>query len=88
MSVAAVVYILCFATSVLCAGLLIRAWTRSRAQLLFWSALSFVFLALNNALLVADLIFFLNIDLRMWRTLTALAAGAVMLYGFIWRDDR
>jgi hypothetical protein len=88
MSPASAVYILCFATSAVCAGLLIRAWGRSRAPLLFWSALSFVFLALNNALLVADMVVFLNIDFRIWRTSTALAAAAVMIYGFIWRGER
>lgn len=51
MSVATAVYILCAVTSVLCAGLLVRSYLRSRVRLLLWSALCFVGLAVNNVLL-------------------------------------
>ena len=48
---ASVVYALCALTSLACAVLLLRAYRRSWARLLFWSGLCFVGLALNNVLL-------------------------------------
>jgi hypothetical protein len=56
---------------------------RSRAALILWTAISFVFLAANNLLLVADLVFLPNIDLRLPREITGLCAVGVLLYGFI-----
>jgi hypothetical protein len=82
------VYLLCLATSVLCAGLLLRAWFRSRKRLLLWTALSFVCLALNNLFLVADVVIFPDVYLWPLRPLAALAAIAVLLYGFIWEAER
>ncbi|HEY9217310.1 MAG TPA: DUF5985 family protein [Phenylobacterium sp.] len=84
----AAVYILCLATSVLCAGLLLRAYFASRSKLLLWTALSFVFLALNNLFLVGDLVVLPNVDLWPMRQAAALAAIGVLLYGFIWESER
>lgn len=81
------VYLLCLATSLVCAGLLARAWRRSRQRLLLWCAISFSLLALNNFLLVADLVIFPTHDLWIWRQLSAGAALAVLLYGFIWERE-
>ncbi|GIL41064.1 DUF5985 family protein [Roseiterribacter gracilis] len=82
------VYLLCFAASSLCMILLARAWRSSRNRLLLWSALCFVFLALNNLLLFVDLsVFPVEIDLRPLRLLTAVAAIGVLLYGFIMETD-
>ena len=78
------VYALCAVTSIVCAWLLFRGYRRQRTRLLFWSALCFSGLALNNALLLLDLVFFPRIDLFFPRTLTALVAVAVMLHGLIW----
>jgi hypothetical protein len=80
------VYSLCALTSIVCAWLLFRGYRRQRTRLLFWSALCFSGLALNNAVLLLDLIFFPEVDLSLARTLTAFAAVAVMLYGLI-RDQ-
>ena len=77
------VYLLCLATSAGCAALLIRAYLRSRSSLLFWTALGFVFLALNNLLVFADMVLFAEIDLWIYRQCAALIAIGVMLYGFI-----
>jgi hypothetical protein len=82
------VYLLCLATSLVGAGLLMRAWRRGRSKLLLWTALSFVFLALNNLFLVADMLLFASLDLRWLRHLTGLAALGVLLYGFIWEAER
>lgn len=84
---AAAVYLLCAVTSLFCTVLLFRAYRRERRPLLFWSTACFVGLALNNILLFLDLVIFLQIDLRVLRELTALAAVSVLLYGFVWEAD-
>jgi hypothetical protein len=85
----AAVYILCFLTSAACAWLLGRSYQVSRTPLLLWSSICFVFLALNNLVLVLDLVVWPNpqIDLRLPRLLLALAAGCSMLFGFIWKVE-
>jgi len=84
---APVVYLLCLLTSALCAGLLVRSYLRSKARLLMWSAACFVLLALNNFLLVLDLLVLPTVDLAVLRLLSSLAAVATLLYGFIWETD-
>jgi hypothetical protein len=81
---AAVVYGLCLATSLLCAGLLARAWLASRGRLLLFSALCFAFMALNNLFVVLDMLVFVQADLTLFRQLSLLTGLAVLLYGFIW----
>jgi hypothetical protein len=83
----AVVYVLCMATSVTCAVLLARTYARTRSRLLLWTALSFGLLAVNNLLLVLDMLVLTNVDLQPLRALTFLAALLVLLYGFIWEVD-
>jgi hypothetical protein len=81
---AAIVYLLCFATSAACAWLLLAGYRRGRARLLLWSGLCFLFLAANNLLVVFDLVVIPTVDLRVERLLLALAALAILLFGFIW----
>jgi hypothetical protein len=81
---AAAVYLLCFMTSSACALLLGRSYARTRARLLLWSSLCFLFLALNNLVLVLDLLILPQLDLRLWRLLLSLAGITVLLFGFIW----
>jgi hypothetical protein len=78
------VYILCAATSTLCAVLLFRGYRRSGVRLLFWSALCFIGFALNNVLLIVDVRVLPDIDLSTWRIVPALAGAALLLYGLIW----
>jgi hypothetical protein len=73
-------------TSILCAVLLIRAFLKERTPLLLWCSLCFVGLALNNVLLFADLFVVPEIDLELWRSLTALVALSLMLIGLIWEE--
>ena len=87
MTAQAIVYLLCFATSALCAWLLVRSYGRTRTALLLWSALSFVFLAVNNFMLVADVLLFPDINLILLRQLSALAAVGVLIYGFVWETE-
>jgi len=81
------VYLLCAATSVLCALLLLRAYRANRTRLLFWSGLCFAGLAINNILLWIDLVLVPNaIDLDIPRNATALLSLAILLYGLV-RED-
>ncbi|HEX6084043.1 MAG TPA: DUF5985 family protein [Thermoanaerobaculia bacterium] len=78
------VYILCAATSALCALLLYRGYRSSRARLLFWSCLCFVGLALNNVLLIIDVRVVPLTDLSTWRLVPAVLGIGALLYGLIW----
>ena len=79
-----VIYGACMLTALLCAFLLFRAYGRSHHRLLMWSGLCFAGLTLNNLLLVFDKVVFPNIDFAIARSVTALFAMTVLLYGLIW----
>jgi Family of unknown function (DUF5985) len=82
------VYLLCLATSVACAVLLARSYMRTRARLLLWSSLCFAFLALNNLVVVVDILIFPTaVDLSLVRLSASLLALSVLLYGFIWESE-
>ena len=78
------VYLLCFATSAACAFLLARNYRRTRARLLLWSAACFLLLALNNFVVVLDLLVIPDVSFRLVRIVLALSAVSVLLFGFIW----
>ena len=82
-----IVYSLCLATSAACAWLLGRTYRRTRAKLLFWSALCFALLAANNLFVILDLLVIPQVDLRLVRSALSLAAVTVLLYGFIWKRE-
>jgi hypothetical protein len=81
------VYVLCALTSLACAVLLWRAWRRTRARLLFWSALCFVGLGLNNVLLVIDTRMLPEADLALARLVPALLGAAALVYGLVWDTE-
>ncbi len=81
------VYLLCAATSAACALLLLRAHRRTGTSLLLWSGLCFVGLALNNAILVIDLLLVPDVDLSTWRLVPAVLGVALLLYGLIWESE-
>jgi hypothetical protein len=86
--VPSLIYFLCLLASAICAALLVRGYRRSRTKLLLYSALCFVFLALNNLLLAIDLLIFpTTIDLAAMRLVAVLAGLLTLLYGFIWEVD-
>jgi hypothetical protein len=86
---AEIVYILCALTSFACAALLWRAYLRSGTRLLFWSAVCFGLLTIDNVLLYIDLaIVPTTLDLRAYRTLVGLIGFSCLLYGLIWELDR
>ena len=80
----ALVYTLCFLTSSACTLLLARSYRRTAARLLLWSALCFALLALNNLVVILDLLVLRDIDFGVTRLALALAAVGVLLFGFIW----
>jgi hypothetical protein len=76
-------FLLAALTSIACMLLLFRGYARSGVRLLFWSALCFVFLSMNNVLLFVDTIVLPLVDLRVLRLSAALAGIACLLYAFI-----
>jgi Family of unknown function (DUF5985) len=80
------VYLLCSATSCLCAVLLFRGYGKSGVRLLFWSGLCFVGLGIDNALLYVDVVVVPGIDISIWRRLPALAALVLLNYGLVWES--
>jgi hypothetical protein len=83
----ALIYLLCLTTSAACAYLLVRSYRRNRTRLLLFSAICFVFLALNNLFVVLDLLLLPQFDLLPFRQLAAFAAVGVLLFGFIWDTE-
>ncbi|MCC6808051.1 MAG: hypothetical protein IT381_11555 [Deltaproteobacteria bacterium] len=80
---AAIVYVLCAATSIGCAILLYGSYRRNRTPLLLASSTCFAGLALNNGLLVVDLILVPNIDFSLVRAATGFLSVAVLLIALI-----
>jgi hypothetical protein len=83
----ALVYILCFATSSICAILLGRGYASSRQRLLLYSGICFTLLALNNLVVVFDLVILTDWDFRILRLALALAGTGILLFSFIWDTD-
>ena len=82
------VFVLCALTALACTAMLLRAWLRSRARLLLWSALCFAGLTANNVLLVLDRLVFTEADLSSWRLGLALLAVMLLVTGLVLEDDR
>jgi hypothetical protein len=82
-----IIYILCALTSFSCAWLLWNSYRRTRAGLLFWSALCFVGLTTNNLLVVLDRVIFPEVDLLVWRLSSSLVALSLLLFGLIWQEE-
>ncbi len=83
----AVVYCLGALTSLACAVLLLRGYSRGLKKLLLWSGLCFLGLALSNLLTFLDLVVFPQVDLYLLRLGSALIAMALLLYGLIWESQ-
>lgn len=79
-----IIYLACGLMSGVCAVLLLRSYARYRLRLLLWTGVGFAAFTANNILLFLDMIVFLKIDLSPYRTATALAGVALLLYGLIW----
>lgn len=87
MIMADAVFLLCAATSLACAVLLLRGYARNRVSLLLWSSLCFVGLAVNNMLLVVDLVIIPGRDLSIIRHSSAIVALALLVFGLVWDSE-
>jgi Family of unknown function (DUF5985) len=86
--VATAVYVGCAMASLACALLLLAAYRRQRARLLLWSCVCFAWLAVNNVLLVVDLVLVDDVDLSIARVGSALIGLVTLLYGLIYDSQR
>ena len=84
---AALIYSLCALTCIAAFVLLLRGWRATKFRLLFWSALCFAGLTVNNILLVLDKLVFLQVDLTTLRLVTGLVAVLLLLFGLIWDEE-
>lgn len=81
------VYILCALSSLFCAVLLFRSYRRQRTRVLLSSTCCFVGLALNNLLLVVDLVLVPDaIDLALVRSVVAFVAIGLLVVGLLWEE--
>ncbi|HVZ43138.1 MAG TPA: DUF5985 family protein [Ramlibacter sp.] len=80
-------YTLCALTSIACFVLLWRSWRSAGSRLLFWSALCFAALSVNNVVLILDKMVYVEIDLIFLRLGASLAAVVLMLYGLVWEEQ-
>lgn len=81
------VYFLCLATSAGCAILLFVSYSRTRVKLILWSAICFALLALNNMMVIVDLMVLPTVDLLPLRKLASISAVSILLFGFIWESE-
>jgi hypothetical protein len=78
------VYLLCAATSLLCAVMLFRGYARTGVRLLFWSGLCFTGLMVDNIILYVDIVVVPEVSLVVWRKIPGLIAIMLLLYGLVW----
>jgi hypothetical protein len=80
-------YLLCTATALACTILLWRGYRRSKVRLLLWSALCFLAMTVENAVLFIDkVITGPDVDLSLVRLAAGLAGIVVLLFGLVWED--
>jgi len=84
--VAAIVYLLCAVTALVCCVLLWRGYRRTQVRLLFWSSLCFGGFALDNFLLFLDRIVLPSVELLLYRRSAGLVAVGLLLFGLIWKS--
>jgi hypothetical protein len=84
---AALIYLLCALMSLGIAVMLWRAFARTHSRLLYWSALCFSGLSLNNLLLVLDKLVLSEADLSGFRQAIALISLVVLVFGLVYEDE-
>ena len=82
------VYLLGVAVTLTCAVLLLRGYARGRKRLLLWSSLCFFGLALSNVLVFVDLAILPDVDLYLWRLISAAVSMLILIYGLVWEGDK
>jgi hypothetical protein len=84
--VTGLVYLLCSATSLLCAVMLLRGYKRSKVRLLFWAGLCFIGLMAENIMLYFDVVLYPDIDMKVWRKFPGLLAMSLLVFGLVWES--
>lgn len=79
--------VLTLLTTILCAGFLLRAYRHVRKRLLLWSGLCFIGLAVSNVLRIADLRFFIALDLYTYRLAATAIAMGLLIWGLVWESQ-
>jgi hypothetical protein len=80
------VYLLCAATCLLCAILLLRGYRHTRVTLLFWSALCFFGLMIDNIMLYVDVVVVPDVNLAIWRKVPGFLATLLLVFGLVWES--
>ncbi len=83
MTIAEAIYLLCAATSLLAAVMLLRQYRHRRTGILLWSCIGFLGLVANNVLLYVDLVLFTGADLSLIRSAMAAAGLLALAYGLV-----
>lgn len=84
---ATAVYLLSGLISIACFILLLRSFAVSRSSLLFWAALCFLGLSLNNVMLFVDKVVVTSVDLSPWRSIPALLGLLALMFGLLWESE-
>lgn len=82
-----VIYLVCAATALACAILVLRSYRITRYRLLFWCGLCFAGMFLSNVLLIIDRLIIPDTDLSTVRLVAGLIALLPLLYGLVWEDE-
>jgi hypothetical protein len=80
------VYLLCAATCLLCATLLLRGYQQTKVRLLFWSGLCFAGLMLDNIMIYVDVVMVPDMSLAIWRKLPGFLAALLLVFGLVWES--
>ena len=82
-----IVYALCFLTCAACAWLLMRSYRQAGGRMLFWAAICFLLLSINNLMVIIDILIIPDINLGVARLVAALPGVGLLIYGFVWREE-
>lgn len=77
---------LCAVISTFCAVMLLRGFARRRVNRLFWVALCFVALSIENMLVFVDLVLLPNVDLALLRYVVAILGMVFLSFAFFERE--
>ena len=83
MTIGEAIYLLCAATSLIAAVLLLRQYTARRSPLLLWSCVGFFALAANNLLVYVDFGILRDVDLAFPRALLGAVGMLALVHGLI-----
>lgn len=81
------IFMLCAASALAAAVLLLKAWRRTRLRMLLWSGACFVGLTATNVLLMFDKIVFTTVDLTPLRLSIGLLSVLLLVVGLMLEGD-